>query len=60
METLKQKFEGWKECAERSSEELEVAKIQLKQLEQERDSLSHELQILSEVQIFCSPIHLIT
>ncbi len=48
LETLHQKCEGWRELAERSSEEVEVLRIQVQQLEQERDSLNQELKGLVE------------
>ena len=44
VEALRQKCDGWRESAERSSEEAEVLRIQVQQLEQERDSLNQELQ----------------
>ena len=45
---MRQKCDGWRESAERSIEETEVLRIQVQQLEQERDSLNQELQGLAQ------------
>ena len=45
---MRQKCDGWRESAEKSVEESEVLRIQVQQLEQERDSLNQELQGLAQ------------